>query len=391
MQKPEIIRGSLDEILSRFDIREQDLSLTPAYSCSHGDVAAFLRGNKLTVGYLGYSDAHFNPIEEYDCIGELINKSDSPSAFYEAMGRDSYGELCESIAENGELKEEWLKAAMRSLEFTEHARNWLWEDGIEAIEERIIAEVAESVFHNGKLASSMYLADFSAYSEAVKNAWVGGIETDEGTRFSCPVTLGNDGATIVGPDEFVCPDKCVDQWDAVWVPCETTEELIIARAEVLRFGAVESKFDSQRRELWYAKLKPEAGAEESPDFSSWHDAYAWLEAFSQKNDLATKLMAVESCSLRNGEIAAALNVAESSLYDYDCYLRGEHYASVYEDFVLEPGDDESEPSWVKHDFDACCGYFGDAYVLLRDIVAGVESIAEFAEHELEQQAEPQAA
>lgn len=366
MQNVEIIQGALDEILSHFGISENELGSAPSYTNNFNDVAAYRNGDELVIGYIGDDNNPSNPLED-DGFFDLHRKSDSRRAFYEHLGRDCEGRLCDGLAESGDFKELWLRESMRSLEFLEFARNVLWCADAALVEQDLLS-VAHAMQSRGSVAGR-YLSDFSAYEKASSSAWKIQVSKHPDTRFSCPVIIdSNGGISVDGPDAFEDPECDVDQWDAVWVPCDDLIESINQRAAVYRFGIVDYGYEKGKTR-WTARLRPDAGGFESPAFDRWLDAYQWLETYAELNELTEKLADVESCSLRVGEVDAAMAIAQLSLEEYGAYLKGDVYTLEYDTFHLE-GDDAA---WELRDSDSCCGFY-NAEELASEIVATIHQM-----------------
>lgn len=381
MQNTEIIRASLDEILSHFGIEVCELNSRPSGVIDFYDVAAHRNGAKLVIGYFSDDHAPFNPLEDDGC-GHLVHREDCPSTFYGQLGRNREGEPCESLAENGDFEQQWYLEAFRSLEFTEFARDYLVSNNRE-LSYRGFHDAAESIFRGGSLAGR-YVNGFEAYDKALRATWSKEVLVHPETRFSCPVNIDSYGfVSIDGPDAFEDPECDVDKWSSVWVPCAEHIEMINEKAAVYRFGNVVSTFENGKH-LWSAKLKDVAGGEKSPQYFSRDEAYAWLQVAVKEQNLEEKYADADECSLRSGEIKAVVEIAQACLSEYEAYLKGECFNEEFDTFVLQGEGDDA--SWVLSENDSCGGFFSARYVC-ESIVSSIESMQR---HDLNQ-AEPAAA
>lgn len=372
MQKIEIIEDRLDKILSHYGLCEDELSRSPDFMCEYQDVAAYRNGNKLVIGYMVRDESPFDPLEDCDGYGELIRASDQQSAVYEHLGRDSCGEPGDMIIPSDDLKVAWMVEALRSLEFTETAVNWFRDHDTDSITEDDLKDLAEQCFDQSSL-GSVSLFSFDAYSKAVNKMWGKHIQLDEDTRYTCPIVICGSTLDIEGPDAIECPDTYPDKWDAVWIPCKDMVESIDERAEVYRFGCVDDSYENGKK-VWVATLNHAVGGLKSPSFPDWYQAYQWLEAYIEEHKLLENHADADGCSLRSGQVAAALAVATSCLAEYQAYLEGDVFVEQYDTFILVGDGDEAY--WELEEDDSCGGYY-DADYLSTEIIGSIKSLAEY--------------
>jgi hypothetical protein len=180
-----------------------------------------------------------------------------------------------------------------------------------------------------------------------------------------------------------------------WVPDSCAKEEISRRAQVYAYGEIVFF-----KGAYQVKIDPDfLGATVSwqSNFSSWSDAYSWLQAqvgmiksqvvqISPANVIdwePAKYSKVRANSQQKqlGRIRASRELAQSSLEEYNAWLSGDCYERVFCQFEYDATSDEF--SLIHDSVETCCGFIGEQYAT-QALLEEFDSLLKFYESHHEQ-------
>lgn len=339
-----------------FDLAELDLVFKPSAMMGHIGPVVRQAGNRLIVGYLADDDETTgNPLEDMDGVGHIYTAhrhSDTHHQMQDALGldRDWQPRLDEVDNFEDRLGRAWIEAAKVAYEFKTFAQDnasarapldthyfarraeQFWKShGIDGIDEfDFTRDVREALWrdlrHEGKMGDiDAVLLD--CYEHSGQHWSISG----EGMRCRFDTASGA----------------------GVWVPDTCVREEIERRAPAYAYGEVQRSGVRTRQsnpKRYFARFDKEFGAEQSPRFEHWHEAFDWLNEQVADRDLP----APNDQQARLGRRRAAIENARSALDLYNQWLSGDIYGCI----VLTVEYHQSTESWEILESDECWGYFG---------------------------------
>lgn len=371
---------------STVSIDELDLPFRASCVMDFHDAAIFEVGDRIVVGYLADDEDCENPLESCDGLGKVLSAhrhSSSHSEMQEALALDSNWEPdLDLIGEHiDEFRPKWIEAAIKDAEFQS------WADG----KNESMAAVIDDYYR------------FQACSvwEHTMEGFIGGGSADihhfdftEGLREEFWRELRSEGR--IGDQDAVVLD-CYEHsgvcWSVsgegmqcafdtargggVWVPDDSAREEIDRRAGVYAFGRVETNgnWTPGSGKLRYIGVVDDTyGGEKSEEFMHWHEAFGWLQSEVKNRALALSRDASErSAQQRRGRERASLEIARSTLEEYNDWLNGSCYGIVAATFKNIGTKDD--PEWEFVDSDECWGFIGDDYAM-QEAESNAKGVAE---------------
>ncbi len=333
------------------------------------DAACLEVGDKLVVGYLADDEDCGNPLEDSAGMGKIYSAHRHSETHYEmqqALALDSDWNPNLDLVDDHKvrLRATWIEMAMNSKEFI------AWADGNAG------ARASKTDAYYKRRAAKLWAETDGEYN--YRGDSVQDFDLWDDVRTTLWKELRNEG--VIGEKDTVvldCYEHGGQHWSltgggqqcrfdtasgaGVWVPDGCAREEIDRRAKVYAFGRIASNGNwtlKSGKLRFTAILDANYGAEQSAEFSHWHEAFAWLQAYTAKLKPSSRRKAERAHQERRGRERAARELAQSALDEYNAWLAGECYGVVAATFQKVQGADD-EPQYEFVVSEECWGYIGD--------------------------------
>lgn len=356
---------------NQFDINLSDLDLpyTASPIMNYHDPAVAVDGDFIAVGYLADDHDCENPLTCCDGEGRIYSShrfSDNHAEMQEALALDGYWSPDLDLLDDhlDALRPIWIDDAKSSVEFIDWAKETAGPT----------AQLDDAYFHRRAVKfwretggtespdGNSSIDDFSFSEDAKLKAW---------RELRSAGEIGDQDAVVLdvyehgGQHWSLSGGGMQCRFDTakgagVWVPDNAAREEIERRAEVYQYGAVikNGPWTRGSGKLRYSAVPDEAfGAERSPEFKKWHEAFAWLEAKAKSLRLP-RSKGERAALARRGRERAAREIASGALDVYNDWLAGSCFGVIVASYANVGTADEPEWEMVEEEH-ACWGYIGD--------------------------------
>lgn len=321
-------------------------------------IVQWLDENTAVVGYLSDDRDCSNPLEVVDGHGCIYTAQHQSPEFYSALGLDQYGSPdLELVYDHSLLRRTWIVAAAASDEFQTYCQETagpnaqLYDGYYRRRAERFWRETK----HNSYLQPTV--DDFSFTENVMLQLWE---QLKENRLVGDPDSVLLDCYQHSGCTWSLAGTGTQCRWDTssaagVWVPDTEARLEIDRRAKVYTFGFVDYRIIDGKK-VWYAQIdhQHQSATKQSPEFTQWCDAFAWLE--QQGKTLKTSALGSRSEQQHYVRTVArrraANELAQSALTVYNAWLNGDVYGTVVA--TLNRCD---HGNWHLVDSEECWGHY----------------------------------
>lgn len=348
---------------------------------------AHREGDHLVVAYLSHdNDPSMHPLDDCDGMGKIIGRgkyetrNHDESELFEALGLDRSGDP------NYELVADEVNAAWK--EYIESVSPDTWYDFIETLYgnvdmgERInlinkwrdeLMEV--DAFYEGNVCycvmeAEKYVTDRDASSEDCRRA-AAHLDFDVEKTTETLWRKAYDEGRIGNPDAVILDvydhsgiawsisgggTQC--RWDTsrgagIWIPDACAKDEIERRAPVYATAYI-------RQTQWLKGKGQQYQLVDTASKNSIAMSDDWGDLWKMAQKYAEAAGDLTPAQLATGRAAAALELAQQALDEYNAWLSGDVYGVIVEKFDLVSEEDD-EPVWEQHDDESCWGYVGSDY------------------------------
>lgn len=341
-------------------LSDLDLPIKVSAAMKHVEPIMHVQGDKLIVGYLTDDYECLNPLLDYDgngCVVSMYQFKSTEGAMQDAfgLGSDSMVDVDLVNEHIDRLKSKWTHFASASDEFREWAN--------------------ETAGPTASYSDAYYLRRARKYWSITDGEFIDGESNIDDFEFTLDVRLElwrelREERLIGNPDVVLldCYEHGNQHWSVsgegmhyrwntssgagVWIPDDCAKEVIDSRAKVYAFGHVNrTRVNHFAKQEYVAVLDKEFGGQQSTNFKSWSEAFAWLEDKVKKFSLPRGKSAAGACVFIGRE-RAAVEMAREALELYNEWLLGSTYGVVEVQYdIVREGDNvsyefiESEKCW----------------------------------------------